>query len=188
MKGTALAPSQHIRPTDKTRTARTAWVAVVLLGATLALSDCGTQQPGAAAIVDGAAISDKDVQTVALQLDTKAKDQQKLPPGDVLLYLIAEPYIVAEAKRAGKTVSDAQVRQEITKVAKVAEPAPATIEFVRSYLSIQLLDDAAKASMLANLGKAKVTVSPRYGTFDPQKGLVPVTPNWIKATASPVAK
>lgn len=186
MKGTALAPSQHIQSTPgRTRTSRTAFAAVVMLGTTLAMSACGTQQAGAAAIVDGTTISDKDVQTAALQLDKLAQGQQ-ISPSLVLLDLILAPYVLAQAKGTGKTVSDAQARQEI---AKVADPAPSTITVVKTALAIQALSPASKTSIRTELGKAKVTVSPRYGTFDPRQiAVLATSPNWIKASTSSGAK
>ena len=105
MKGTALAPSQYVRSMlGKTRTSRVSLATVVVLAATLALSACGTQQAGAAAIIDGKTVSDKDVQTVSTQLNMLAKGQQQLTPSVALLNLILAPYVLAEAERAGKGV------------------------------------------------------------------------------------
>jgi len=152
---------------------------VAILGAALALSGCSTQEAGAAAIVDDATISDKDVQSVTLQLNPLAKD---LTPSAVLLSLILAPYVNAEASRAGKGVTDAQARKVI---AKVASPSSRTVEFVRTELAIQSLDAAAKTSIVAKLRKAKITVNPRYGTFDlKQVAVVATSPNWIKVAGT----
>jgi hypothetical protein len=174
-RGMALAPSKHLRSTLG-----------IVLGATLTLSACGTQEVGAAAIVDGKVIRDTDVQTVALQLNTLAEGEQKLSSSNVVLSLILAPYVSSEAARAKKSVSDAEVRKII---AKVGKPSPSTMEFVRMQLALQGLDEASRASILTKLGKARITVNPRYGTFDPkQVALVASAPNWIKASATPVAK
>jgi hypothetical protein len=179
MKGTALAPSQHLRSTLGS-------TLVLVLGATLALSACGTQQPGAAAVVNGTAISDKDVQTVAVQLNALPQIRQKLTPKDVLLNLILAPYVLTEADQTGKNVPEAEVRQI---VGKVPNPSRPTMDFVRMQLAIPGLSQASKASILSTLRKAKITVNPRYGTFDAtQAAILPTSPNWIKPTASPVAK
>lgn len=173
----------------KTRTSRVSRVSlttIVVFGATLGLSGCGTQQAGAAAIVDGRTLSDKDVQTVSTQLNTLAQSQQQLTPSDALLNLILAPYVIAEAERAGKGVPDAQARKVIEKVANPSRP---TIDFVRMQLAIPSLTDAAKVSILTKLGKASITVNPRYGTFDPKQiTLVPTSPNWIKASPAAGAK
>jgi len=158
----------------------------VLLGATLVLSACGAQQLGAAAIVNGTAISDKDVQTVALQLNTLAQGQAKITPSTVLLTLIVAPYVLAEAKRSGKSVSDSQVLKVIGKVPGLS---PSTMDFVRMQLGLQSLSEASKFSILAKLATAKISVNPRYGTFDAKQiALQPISPDWIKASAASAAK
>jgi hypothetical protein len=187
-----LAPSQHLRSTlGKTGTSRTPRMAfaaellALLLGATLVLSACGTQQVGAAAIVNGTAISDKDVQTVSLQLNTLVQGQAKLTSSSVLLSLIVAPYVLAEAKRSGKSVSDAQVLKVIN---MVPEPSPSTMDFVRMQLALGSLSQASKFSILTKLAVAKISVSPRYGTFDAKQiALVPISPDWIKASAASAA-
>ena len=188
MKGTALAPSQHVRSTPgRTRTSRASLVTVVLFVAALALSGCGTQRPGAAAIVNGTTISEKDLQTVTGQLNMLAQGEQKVAPSDILMNLILMPYVLAEADRAGKAVPDAQARKVI---AKVPSPSRQTLDLVRMNMAIASLTPAAKTAILAKLGKAEITVNPRYGTFDPKKKLaiVSTTPNWIKASAPSGAK
>jgi hypothetical protein len=191
MKGTALAPLQHLRPTlGSTRTSAMARAVVVLIGATLALSilstlsACGTQQPGAAAIVNGTAISEKDVQTVTAQFNAIPR-AAKAAPRDVLYNLILAPYVLAEADRAGKSISEAQARKVIGPVANLS---PATMDFIRMQLEIPTLSKASETSILATVARAKITVNPRYGTFDKQAGVLPTSPNWIKPTASPVAR
>ena len=186
-----MAPSQHLRSIlGGTRTSPLAFPAALttlLLGATLALSACGAQEAGAAAIVNGTVISDRDVQTVAGQLNTISQGGEKLSSSNALLSLILAPYVIAEAQRAGKAVSASQARQVI---AKVADPAPSTIEFVRMQLAIQQLDQASKTSIVNQVGKAKITINPRYGTFDATEiALTPISPNWFpKASAASPAK
>ena len=179
-----MAPSQHLRSTlGRTRTSRLAFPTALVLGATLALSGCGAQQAGAAAIVNDTVISDQDIQTVSEEVNQIDPAGQKLSSSDALLSLILAPYVLAEAKRAGKTISPSQARQVI---AKVANPSPSTITFVQMQLAVQQLDDAGKSSIVGELAKAKITVNPRYGTFDPQRIVItPTAPNWIKPTRAP---
>jgi hypothetical protein len=173
MRGMALAPSKHLK------------FVTLLLGGTLALSACG-QPAGAAAIVDGKTVSEQNVQTVSTQLNTLAQGQQKLTPSTVLLNLILAPYVLAEAERAGKGVSDAEARKVI---AKVPNPSPATMDFVRMQLAIPSLSTEAKAAILTKIAKAKITVNPRYGTFDAkQVALAPTAPNWIRSSTQSAAK
>lgn len=174
-KGKALAPSKHLRSTLG-----------IVLGASLALSACGAQQVDAAAIVNGTAIKDRDVQTASVELNKLAQGQQQLSSSNVLLSLILAPYVLSEASRAGKTITDAEVRKVI---AKVNKPSPPTMEFVRMQLALQSLSEASKVSIVTKLANAKITVNPRYGTFNPKQiSLVPSAPNWIKAGATSAAK
>jgi parvulin-like peptidyl-prolyl isomerase len=177
----ALALSQHL----KTLT--------LVLGASLALSGCGAQQAGAAAIVNDTTvrhqdivISEKDVQSVPEELNALAQGGQELKVSDALLSLILAPYVLDEAKRVGKTVSPSEARKVI---AKVADPSPSTITFVQMQLAIQKLDQASKTLIVDELGKVKITVNPRYGAFDVTKiALTPISPNWIKVSAPSPAK
>ncbi len=164
-----------------TLTSRLALPTALVLGATLALSGCGAQQSGAAAIVNDTVISDQEIQTVSEQVNQIDPAGQKLSSSDALLSLILAPYVLAEAKRAGKTISTSEASQVI---AKITNPSPSTIEFVQMQLAVQQLDDASKSSIVGQLGKAKITVNPRYGTFDPQRIVITATaPNWIKTSA-----
>jgi hypothetical protein len=182
-----LAPLQNLRSRlGRTHSSRLAFATTVVLGATLALSGCGAQQSGAAAIVNDTVISDQDVQSVSDQLNKLAQGGQQLRTGDALISLILAPYVLAEAQRAGKAVSVSQARKVI---AKVPDPSPSTIKFVQMQLAIQRLDQASKTSIVNKLGKVKITVNPRYGAFDPKQiALIPIEPNWIKATAPSVPR
>jgi hypothetical protein len=94
--------------------------------------------------------------------------------------------VLAEAKRTGNSVSDSQVLKVI---GKVVQPSPLTMDFVRMQLALGSLTTASKVSILTKLAVAKITVNPRYGTFDAKQiALRPVSPNWIKASAPSAAK
>jgi len=191
-KGTTLTPWQHLRSTrGRTGTSRsvcsTALATTLLLGAAPALSACGAaQEAGAAAIVNGTVISDQDVQTVAGQLNKISPEGQKLSSSNALLSLILAPYVLAEAKQVDKAVSVSDARKVIQ---KVADPAPKTIAFVQMQLALQGLDEASRAAVVKKIGQAKITVNPRYGTFDATAiAITPTAPNWIKASAPQPAK
>ena len=149
---------------------------------TLALSGCGAQQAGAAAIVNDTVISDQDVQTVSGQLNSISPDGQKMTASDALLILIVAPYVFAEAERLHKTASADDARKAVP---GLADPSPATIEFLRMNDALSQLDQASRDSVLKKLGKAKITVNPRYGTFVANPpALNPSLPNWIKPSAT----
>lgn len=169
-----MAPSQHIR-------SRVGKTMALLLGVTLALSACGAQQPSAAAIVDDTPISDKDVQNVSRQIGELDPTGEKLTPTNALVSLILEPYVIAEGNRVGKSVSDAEVLKII---GKISHPTVATANFVRMQLLAQQLDQASQVVVADQIGKAEITINPRYGTFDAKNGFAPTSPNWMKATPS----
>ena len=71
----------------------------------------------------------------------------------------------------------------------MADPSPSTLLFVQMQLAVQQLDEASKTTIVGQLGKAKITINPRYGTFDAKQVVItPISPNWIKASASSPAK
>jgi hypothetical protein len=180
--------SQHHRSTlGMTRTSSrafpTACALAVLLGLSVALSACGAaQEAGAAAIVDGKVISEQDVQSVADQISALSPGEPKLSPSAALFNLIIAPYVIAEGKRAGKTVSDAEARKV---VAGLADPLPKTIELLQLKEVLPQLDQVSRNAVLEQLRKTRITVNPRYGTFDAkQVALAPNSPNWIKPGAT----
>jgi hypothetical protein len=186
----ALAPSQHSQPTSGrpggSRRRFPAAFLTLALGATLALSACGAQEPSAAAIINGTSISERAVQSVTDQVNTLSQGGQKLSSSNALLSLILAPYVLDEARRVHKTISESQAQQVI---GKIAHPSAATITFVRMQLSVQELDQASRNLIVGELDKAKITVNPRYGTFDPKQiTMTPTSPNWIKAGAPSPAK
>ena len=153
----------------------------LLVGATLTLSGCdAVQQADAAAIVNDTVVSDQDVQTVSRQLS--AVDPQAQNLGFVLVNLMVGPYVLAEAERVHKTVSDADVRKAIP---NVVDPSPATITYLQMQGALAQLDDNSKVAIVKELSKAKITINPRYGAFDTTQGLIPNSPNWIKPSATP---
>jgi hypothetical protein len=189
-KGTALAPSQDNRRTlGKPRRFRGPFPAVFLtflLGSTLGLSSCGTQESSSAAIVNGVSISEQDVQSISSEVNSLAQGGQKLTTSDALLSMILAPYVLDEAKRVHKTIGESQARLVVK---KIAHPSAATLRFVEMQLAVQGLDQASKNLIVAELNKATITVNPRYGRFDPtQIAMAPSSPDWIKANATTPVK
>lgn len=166
------------------RAAIAAGAAASALAATLALSGCGVQTAGAAAVVNGRVISDNDAQTAAVQTNAGVPNlSQPFTPANAVVVLILAPYVLDAAAAGGHAVSAAQAKQTLS---KLADPAPATIELVRTQLAISQLTEADKTRILDQVKKADIRVSPRYGSFDPaQVGFVPRQPNWMVPT--PVA-
>lgn len=154
--------------------------AALVLGTAAVLSGCGTA--GTAAVVDGHAISEKDAQIAAQQINEAFHPESPLTPRDAVSALITAPFILDVANRIGhpQTASAAMAAMPT-----ITAPAESTIEVVRAQSAIQYLSEADKTAIITALGKAKITVNPRYGTFVPtQAGLVATSPNWIVAPSS----
>jgi hypothetical protein len=153
--------------------------ALVAAGA-LVLSGCGTTDT--AAVVDGRVISEQAIQTASTQYNEQFKPQQPLTTDSVLNWLIWSPSLLAEAKAAGQAQSQAQA---LAMLANITDPDPATVELVQAQNALNAIrnDSDASKKVLARIGKLTVTVNPRYGTFDPQSGLLSASvPNWLPAT------
>jgi hypothetical protein len=159
-------------------------VAGVALAAALTLTPllaaCGTTQAGAAAIVGGRRISVEQVQTATEQVRALLRDSS-LSQQLVLGWLIANPYVVTVAGEQGKAVSrnDAVTlfrQANVTSSSGGTTPSEAAVTAVQTGYALQLLtspqtstpESAKKAidEILADLKAAKVSVNPRYGTFD----------------------
>ena len=187
----ALAPSQHHHPTSgKPRGSRRRFPAAFLalaLGASFAVSACGTQEPSAAAIINGRSISERDVQSVTDQVNALSQGGQKLSSSNALLSLILAPYVRDEAKRVHKTLAESQAKDFIK--SKIPHPSAATLTFFEMNLAVQELDQASKNLIVGELNKAKITVNPRYGRFDPKQiKVIPISPDWFKASATTPVK
>ena len=187
----ALAHSQHSLSTlGRPRSFRRPFPAAfltVLLGATLGISACGPQEASSAAIVNGVSISDQDVQSISDQVNALNQGGQKFSPNDALLGLILAPYVRDEARRVHKTVAESQAKDFIK--SKIPHPSAATLTFFEMNLAAQGLDQASKNLIVGELNKAKITVNPRYGRFDPKQiKVIPISPDWFKASATTPVK
>lgn len=185
-----MAPSQHIRTQHiRNPLGNRRWTAsiVLALGASLLMSGCDAKQSDTAAVVNGTAISEKDVQTVARQLSVFTGGRP-LPTGSVLYGMIQTPFVLAESNRQRKSIPDQQVLQII---GRISGPSALTADFVKADLLLQQLDSASQAVLDQNMLRAKIVVNPRYGSYNPKdqrQGLLPPRPNWLKANASPGAR
>ena len=159
--------------------------AAVALAATLALTPlvgaCGTQA-GAAAVVGDRRISVGELQTATDQIH-HLQGAEQASQGQVLLLLIAEPFVVDAASKAQVGVSESDARSALR--GAVDEPAPPTIAVMRANLALAALEKSqggqeALRQVLDQVSKASPRINPRYGRLDANQGaIVPVTSNWI---------
>lgn len=169
--------------TSATRTAparRLARLAAgVLVGVTaLTASACAPQQAGAAALVGDRRVPQGDLDAALKGIREGNPQFAQVPAGAVLVDLIAEPYLLAAAAKAGQPVSQDQARQLLP---STDHPDERAVRVLQAQIALESLDAQALAGVSKQLDQAKVKVSPRYGTFDSAKfSLSQPTPDWVQ--------
>lgn len=155
--------------------------------AALVLGGCASaQQAGAAAIVNGTAISDQAVQRAADQLSNGTEQGQAFSPSEVVTGLVIGEFALPAAEKAGKGVSTDTAR---TYLPKLSDPTPETLDYVRTVVAIRNLDAAAQRTLVQSMKDASISVNPRYGTFNPaafDSNTSPLSPenrDWLKPTS-----
>lgn len=151
-------------------------------------------RPGTAAVVDGRTIPASEVSDAISQLGPLFNGAT---PELILQVLIDEPTLTQLAADKGVGINDDEARQFLAQSfqgAGVAAPAhysAGALSIARYQIAaskVQALPDSAGA--VADLQKRitamKVTVNPRYGTFDPTAAGVaaPTASPWIVAPSS----
>jgi hypothetical protein len=141
-------------------------IAAVALGGVLALTGCGTND--VAAVVDGTRISASDAAEGAQQINQQfppdvSQGGAPLTTANAVGLLIYAQTIITFADEAGHPQSPEAARSQLT---KIQDPNPATIEMVRANNALNSLSQADVTEVLKRIRALKVTVNPRYGTFD----------------------
>lgn len=149
---------------------------VLALGAGLTMAGCSTNT-NTAAIVNGTTITLDELTTATAQINQAVNPQQPVTATQALSVLIWAPEIIDKAAANGFPQSESKARS----VLPIPDPDPATIRIVQYINAVDHVSDAERMEIAKRL---KVTVNPRFGTFDASKGLVtPVTPNWLTAAS-----
>ena len=173
-------------------------VPVLLLAGALAaggLTGC-SGQPGAAAVVDGAAIPVADLQQATADLGPFFED---ITQGTILMVLVVAPTFVQAAEDAGVGVSTSDAKDVLEQTAAQAVEAgdikarttpfsDAAIEVIRFTLVqtklTELADDDVSAQIAADLDDLDTEVNPRYGEADFSTwSITQITSPWIVETA-----
>ena len=164
---------------------------VVLAGALVGCAD----KPGVAAQVNGTTITTTQLAATVDDLEPVSAD---VAASSVLNVLTLEPIYAAVAKKHGVVVSDDEAKA-VLKQAYDGKPVPSSagiLTVARFSLLGQKISAAADVQAIADeigaeLKKAKVSVNPRFGSFDATAVTVesiigaPTTPKWLVATATP---
>lgn len=160
-----------------TRAGRAGTVAGVALAAALTLSGCAGQNPDTAATVNGTVITEHDVTAVSRDMASMPTTGPSVTNQDILVTLILRPFVVDAAQRTGTMVSPAEARQLLGD--GLPNPSQQTVNFAQTSLISRRLPQAELAKVVQQFRTADVKVNPRYGTLDPQRGLVPTQQNWM---------
>ncbi len=147
--------------------------------AALGLSGCGGADT--AAVVDGDVITVQDAQTAAQQINEAFDLQQPLTTTDAVASLVTAPFIIRAAQKAGHPQTSTAARAAMP---KLSDPSQETIDLVRANNAVRTLDQDTQNQILDDIAKADVEINPRFGSFDPQQGMVAEKPNWIAAGSS----
>ena len=170
---------------NATRVLRASAVAVVAAGV-VAVSGCATADT--AAVVNGDRISETEVQEAVTRIKEVVPNAQ-IDTATALQLLVYAPFVTKVADGAGKGVSDSQVRASMNDTSGKLNDA--AVELIRTSDLLNPnnpsgLDQQQQSEAIDALHKAKVTINPRYGTFDPKRiAFDASSPNWIKQQQSP---
>ena len=171
-------------------------LAGVLAVTVVALAGCSATS-GAAAVVEGEAISVAEVHEATRQLGPYLQDAS---PSSVLLLLLAEPTFERVAAENGLGVSDSEARAVLDQLAAGAGDAsggttefgPGAVSVARFTLLQQRLQElpdgaAVLEEVSAELADLDVEVNPRFGEvdFSAGTGLTPVEHPWLVADDTP---
>ena len=163
--------------------------ALVAVAAAVTLSACAGQ-PGAAAVVNGTAISGSDVHTAYQELSPYFTGATT---ANVLSVLVEEPTVTALAAEQGVGVSPEDAQALLDSVVKEAtpdehptfsEPSLAIARYSVAYTNLQKVADAEAVSteLAQRISALDVTVNPRFGTLGKGNAIgEPTTPAWIVA-------
>jgi hypothetical protein len=172
-------------------------IAAAALAAALAagLSACSPEQTGAAATVGGRVVSVSDLHDAVEAVRAGNPDLAQVEGLDryLLFDLIAAPYLLEAASAAGVGVSEAEAAAALP---KTHDPNPQAVLALQTQLAFQNLRQAnnmqALEAVRRRLEQARVTVNPRFGTFDPagvtevnKPTIVDSHQNWLVAAPTP---
>lgn len=145
--------------------------------AALLLSGCGTANT--AAVVDGHRISESGVLETLGQVNELSS--QPMSAGAVLSQLIIGPTISDVLAERGVTVSEASARSA---AAGIGSPTPYLLDVIKLNLGIGQLTEEERTEAIERIKDLDISVSPRYGSFDAERGIVTAeVADWIAEPA-----
>lgn len=190
----APAPSRRsaAAPTSRRGVRAVAGAGAVVLA--LVVGACSPAEPGAAAVLGDERITTAQVSEAVRGIQQGNPDiaQSQGLEQTVLFYLVVAPYLLPRAEQAGAGVSDAEAAAQLP---KATDPDPQALRVLRTFLSLQKLQQARQTPVLRQVQQqirsAGVRINPRFGRLDTTAlEIVARQPNWLvraPASASPTA-
>lgn len=158
------------------RTRTTTAVAVLALGAA-GLAGCGAAPgPGVAAVSEGVVITEKQIDDVMADFERAGAGGQ-IQRGSVVAMLAMRPVILEVAKNSGAVIGEDAVRAGLAQ--QLPGASEATVQFQQTQATGGAMNEATLGEFEKAMQSADIEVSPRYGSYDPQQGFAPSTPNWL---------
>ncbi|MBO3143276.1 hypothetical protein [Dermatophilus congolensis] len=160
--------------------------AVIALGlAALGLAGCGTAgSPGVAAVANGTVISEKNIDDVMTDL-TKAGAGAQIKRADIVQILALRPMVLEVGKKHGAVIGEDVIRAALAK--QLPDVSQTTIQMQQvQAIGRKLGQNQGKQGGAINqelqkaFASADISVSPRYGGYDPKRGFLPAQPAWIQ--------
>lgn len=151
----------------------------------LPLAACGSSPgPGVAATSDGFVVTESDLDDIARDFSS-VQGAQVPSRTEMVSLLVARPFVLDSLSGSGQVLSEEGVRQLVQK--QVSGVSDATVQYLQVTTLQQQLDPQKIATITQAMSKANITVDPRYGTYEPGKGLVATPENWIVPQSAPAS-
>lgn len=164
----------------RSRVARFGAALTLAVAASITLTACGTAPgPGVAAVSDGQAISESDLNDIAADF-ARVQGAQAPSRTEMVSLLVARPYVLQVLSGTGQSLTEDGVRQLLRR--ELPEVSDSTVRYIQAASSQQQLDQANAAEVQRAMANADIQIAPRYGEFDPARGIVPPQENWLVPT------
>ncbi|MDO5697707.1 MAG: hypothetical protein Q4G51_06995 [Dermatophilus congolensis] len=155
---------------------RTIAVAAIALSA-FGLAGCGAGTgPGVAAVSQGVVVTEKQVDDVMADFE-RAGAAGQIQRGAVVAMLAMRPVILEVGKSSGAVIGEDAIRASLAQ--QLPGASEATVQFQQTQATGGAMNEAALGEFEKAMQSADINISPRYGTYDPQKGFAPSAPNWL---------